>query len=369
MMYKAVATCAFGLESVLSFELGRIGAKEVQVTDGRAVFSADAALIARANLWLRTAERVLIILKEYHAATFDELFDGAYAIDWHSMLRQNDAFPVKGYSMNSTLTSVPACQSVVKKAVVESLKTTYQSPFLPERGRRLRIQFSILRDTCTIMLDTSGDGLHKRGWRPLLNQAPIKETLAAGIADLTRVRRDTRVHDPVCGSGTLVIEAAQKARNIAPGLGRHFAFEDFCFFEEGLLETEKRAAREAVFADAPFDGLGTDIDPEAVEIARRNAKAAGVADCCRFEQADATRTQLDRERLLLANPPYGERLMTAEEARGFYRLFCGNIVRCGIDRMGIITNFAELESFLGRPANRRRKLYNGMLPCQLYMYF
>lgn len=368
-MYKAVATCAFGLESVLSFELKRIGATDIEVTDGRVFFGADAAMIVRANLWLRTAERVMIVLKEYPAATFDELFDGAYEIDWKSMLRQDDAFPVKGYSMSSMLTSVPACQSIVKKAIVESLKKSYGSPFLTERGARIRIQFSIIKDVCTLMLDTSGDGLHKRGWRPLMNEAPIKETLAAGIIDLVHIRRDSRVLDPVCGSGTLVIEAAQKARNIAPGLNRRFSFEDFSFFDSSLLESEKEAARAQIIPDAPFEGLGSDIDANAVEIAQNNAKAAGVGDCCRFEVGDATTRELSAENIILANPPYGERLMTAEQARDFYRDFCDNLNRCKANKIGVITNFAEFEQFMGRKATRRRKLYNGMLQCQLYMYF
>lgn len=367
-MYTAVATCAFGLESVLVFELKRIGAQSVSAADGRVTFEADERMLVRANLWLRTAERVLIILKEYRASTFDELFDGGYSIDWKSIIGKNDAFPVKGYTMNSQLTSVPACQSVLKKAIVESLKKSYDTPFLPERGSKLRIQFSIVKDTCTVMLDTSGDGLHKRGWRPLLNEAPIKETLAAGIVDLTHVRRDTVMHDPVCGSGTLVIEAAQKALNIAPGMLRSFAFMGYSFFESGLLDDEKRLAREQI-AEGGFKGLGTDIDPKAIEIARENAKRAGVEKYCRFEVADAVKTELDPESLILANPPYGERLMTADEARVFYRGFCDNLNNQKVKNLGVITNFTEFEAFLGRKAGKRRKLYNGMLPCQLYMYY
>lgn len=368
-MYKAVATCAFGLESVLLFELKRLGANDVAASDGRVSFSADSAMIARANLWLRTAERVLIVLKEYPAATFDELFDGAFDADWADVIGRDDAFPVKGYTMNSALTSVPACQSVIKKAIVEKLKKSYSTQFLTERGAKIRVQFSIVRDRCTLMLDTSGDGLHKRGWRPLRNVAPIKETLAAGIADLAHVRRDSTVRDPVCGSGTLVIEAAQKARNIAPGLHRMFAFCGYPFMETGLLDIEKRAAREAITADVPFVGFGSDIDAEAVSIARENAAAAGVADCCRFEVADATKADFMPTDLMLANPPYGERLMTEEEARDFYRGFCSNVNRCGVSNLYVITNFREFEQFIGRPADKRRKLYNGMLPCQMYMYF
>ncbi|MBQ8996344.1 MAG: class I SAM-dependent RNA methyltransferase, partial [Oscillospiraceae bacterium] len=205
-MFRAVATCAFGVESVLSYELRHLGFEDVEVHDGRVFFSADPLGIARANLWLRTAERVLIVLGEYDAPDFDALFDGAYAADWASVIDVDDAFPVKGFSMNSNLTSVPACQSVLKKAIVEKLKKQYNTLTLPEVSTEKKVRFSITKNKCTLMLDTSGDGLHKRGYRPLLNEAPIKETLAAAIADFSRCRDDSIVMDPFCGSGTLLIE-------------------------------------------------------------------------------------------------------------------------------------------------------------------
>ena len=216
MKFELIAPCYFGAESTAAFEVRWLGAQDVQVTDGRIAFSGDEGMIAAANLGLRCAERVLILLKRFPANTFDELFDGVFSVPWEELLPADAAFPVKGSSLSSTLSSVPACQSIVKKAVVERLKKGHKTLFLPETGVQYKIRFSIRKNQAELMLDTSGDGLHKRGYRRNATGAPIKETLAAAIADLGRVRRDTLVADPFCGSGTLVIEAAQKAMNIAP---------------------------------------------------------------------------------------------------------------------------------------------------------
>ena len=224
-LYTMVAPCFFGTESTLNFEVKRLGAQNIQVTDGRVAFQGGADMIAAANLNLRTAERVLLLLATYKATTFDELFDGCYAIAWEELLPANAAFPVKGSSLSSQLSSVPACQSIVKKAIVKRLMNGHKVGTLPEDGALYKIRFALRKDTVEIYLDTSGDGLHKRGYRKNATLAPIKETLAAAIADLGRVRRDSLVQDPFCGSGTLVIEAAQKALNLAPGLRRRFAAE------------------------------------------------------------------------------------------------------------------------------------------------
>ena len=222
-LYTLVAPCFFGTESTLHFEIKRLGAQNIQVTDGRIAFQGGAELIAAANLNLRTAERVLLQLARYKATTFDELFDGCYQIPWEELLPADAAFPVKGSSLSSQLSSVPACQSILKKAVVKRLLAGHRVTALPESGDAYKIRFALRKDEVEIYLDTSGEGLHKRGYRKRATLAPIKETLAAAIADLGRVRRDSLVQDPFCGSGTLVIEAAQKALNLAPGLGRHFA--------------------------------------------------------------------------------------------------------------------------------------------------
>lgn len=218
--FELIAPCFFGCESTASFELKRLGAEDLRVTDGRLTFRGGADLIAAANLNLRTVERVMLLLASYRADTFDDLFDGVYAIPWEELLPADAAFPVKGSSLNSKLSSVPACQSIIKKAIVKRLMKGHKTTVLPETGSEYRVQFLLRKDQCEIMLDTSGEGLHKRGYRRNAMEAPLRETLAATIADLGRVRRDSRVEDPFCGSGTLIIEAAQKAMNIAPGLQR-----------------------------------------------------------------------------------------------------------------------------------------------------
>lgn len=368
--FKAVATCGFGLESVLSFELKKLGMANIKTQDGRVTFTASGKDIANANLWLRTAERILIVVAEYPASTFDELFDGAKAIRWGNFIDKTDAFPVKGYSMNSMLTSVPACQSILKKAIVERLKIDYSSQFLPENGGvTKRIQFSIVKDECTVMLDTSGDGLHKRGYRPLLNEAPIKETLAAGIIDLARVFPESQVADPFCGSGTLLIESALRARNIAPGLNRKFAGEQYRFLGDGVFREARDEARRAVKADVPFFARGFDIDPDAIEIAKQNAKRAGVGGCIAFEQADALDFKALDTEIILANPPYGERLLSEREVEVLYKEFGATILRQRYKGLYLISSHPEFETVFGKKATRRRKLYNGMLPCQLFMYY
>ena len=233
--YTLVAPCFFGTESTLAFEVRRLGAGNVQVTDGRVTFQGGAELIAAANLNLRTAERVLLLLATARTTTFDELFDAVYAIPWEELLPPDAAFPVKGSSLSSQLSSVPACQSIVKKAVVKRLMAGHHVSTLPETGALYKLRFALRKDRMEMYLDTSGDGLHKRGYRRNATLAPIKETLAAAIADLGRVRRDSIVQDPFCGSGTLVIEAAQKALNIAPGLRRRFAAESFGFNDNFLF--------------------------------------------------------------------------------------------------------------------------------------
>lgn len=368
-MYRLVATCGFGLESVLSYEIRHLGFEGVEVSDGRIFFDADEYGIAKANIWLRTAERVLIVLDEYPAADFDALYDGAYAADWSSVLTSNDAFPVKGYSLSSKLTSIPACQSVLKKAIVEKLKAQYHTEFLPERGTEKKIRFAIVKDMCTLMLDTSGDGLHKRGYRPLLNEAPIRETLAAGMCDLARVYDDSRVLDPFCGSGTLVIEAAMRALNMAPGLNRRFAAEEYDIVGREIFDEVRQEARSMIKQDIAFCGTGSDIDENAVRIANDNAERAGVAKYCSFSVADARKLTPEEGSLIITNPPYGERLSSPEEAEKLCRDFGRRVIGGKQRGAYIISSLSDFEKHFGAPASRRRKLYNGMIPCQLFMYF
>ena len=367
--FTLVAPCFFGTESTLSFEVRRLGAQNVQVTDGRVAFSGGPEMIAAANLNLRTAERVLLLLKTFPASTFDELFDGVNAIPWEELIPVDAQFPVKGSSLSSQLSSVPACQSIVKKAVVKRLQAGHKTATLPETGALYKIRFAIRKNVVEVMLDTSGDGLHKRGYRRNATLAPIKETLAAAIADLGRVRRDSLVQDPFCGSGTLVIEAAQKALNIAPGLRRRFAAEQFDFVPAAVWREQRQKALDETKLDAAFEGIGYDIDPAAVALANANAKLAGVGERCRFEAADVKDFTAAQNAIVLTNPPYGERLGDAAEAAGLARTLGQVWQRHPGQGLYAITADAEFETHFGKKAARRRKIYNGMIPCQLYMYF
>lgn len=369
MKYHLIAPCYFGTESTAAFEVRRIGAEDVQVTDGRIAFTGGPEIIAAANLNLRCAERVLLLLKSYTATTFDELFDGVYSIPWEELLPADAQFPVKGSSLSSILSSVPACQKIVKKAVVERLKKGHKVLTLPETGALYKLRFSIRKNRVEIMLDTSGDGLHKRGYRRNATGAPIKETLAAAIADLGRVRRDTLVQDPFCGSGTMVIEAAQKAMNIAPGLRRRFCAEHYGFIPQKVWAEQREKALSEVRMDAAFEGCGWDIDPAAVELATQNAKLAGVGDRCHFEVADVADFVPDVAATVLTNPPYGERLGDLETAAKLAGVLGSRWEQNPGQGLYVITADADFERHFGKKAARRRKLYNGMIPCQVYMYY
>lgn len=369
MKYHLIAPCYFGTESTAAFEVRRIGAEEVQVTDGRIAFTGGPEIIAAANLNLRCAERVLLLLKSYTATTFDELFDGVYSIPWEELLPADAQFPVKGSSLSSILSSVPACQKIVKKAVVERLKKGHKVLTLPETGALYKLRFSIRKNRVEIMLDTSGDGLHKRGYRRNATGAPIKETLAAAIADLGRVRRDTLVQDPFCGSGTMVIEAAQKAMNIAPGLRRRFCAEHYGFVPQKVWAEQREKALSEVRMDAAFEGFGWDIDPAAVELATQNAKLAGVGERCHFEVADVADFVPDAAATVLTNPPYGERLGDLETSAKLAGVLGSRWEQNPGQGLYVITADADFERHFGKKAARRRKLYNGMIPCQVYMYY
>ena len=367
--YTLVAPCFFGTEHTLSFEVKRLGAQNVRVTDGRVAFDGDAFMIAAANLNLRTAERVLLLLKTFPASTFDELFDGVYAIPWEELIPTDAQFPVKGSSLSSQLSSVPACQSIVKKAVVKRLQYGHKTSTLPETGAVYKIRFALRKNVVEVMLDTSGDGLHKRGYRKNATLAPIKETLAAAIADLGFVRRDSVVQDPFCGSGTMVIEAAQKSMNIAPGLRRRFAAEQFAFVPAALWAEQRQKALAQVRTDAAFEGVGSDIDPAAVALAAANAKLAGVGDRCHFEVRDVKDFAPRPGAVVLTNPPYGERLGDAAGAAALARTL-GQVWNASpAAGLYAITADADFEAHFGKKATKRRKIYNGMIPCQLYMYY
>lgn len=368
--YKLCAPCLFGLESVLSGELKRLGFEDISVTDGRVEFTADAEGIARANLNLRTAERVLIVLESFRAVTFQQLIDGAEKIPFEEYIGKKDAFPVKGWSLNSQLHSVPDCQSIIKKAAVKRLSRKYGVAWLEESGPTVQIQFSINKDIATIMLDTSGIALHKRGYRKVANLAPIRETLAAGILDIARIYPDTQLYDPFCGSGTFLIEAAYKAKNIAPGIYRRFAAEKWDSLPSKIWQTSREEAIEKVRKDVEFVAFGSDISGEALDIAEANARRAGIAGLIKLKQMDVKNFTLpEKKALVVTNPPYGERLMNGEDLTKLYQTM-GNVFQPSQQiAYYIISSAEDFEQGFGRKANKKRKLYNGMLKCNLYQYF
>ena len=368
--YKLCAPCLFGLESVLSGELKRLGFEDISVTDGRVEFTADAEGIARANLNLRTAERVLIVLDSFRAVTFQQLIDGAEKIPFEEYIGKKDAFPVKGWSLNSQLHSVPDCQSIIKKAAVKRLSRKYGVAWLEESGPTVQIQFSINKDIATIMLDTSGIALHKRGYRKVANLAPIRETLAAGILDIARIYPDTQLYDPFCGSGTFLIEAAYKAKNIAPGIYRRFAAEKWDSLPSKIWQTSREEAIEEIRKDIEFTAFGSDISQDSLEIAQANARRAGISGLIRLEKADVKNFTIpDRKSLVVTNPPYGERLMNGEDLTKLYQTM-GNVFQPSQQTAYYIISSAEnFEQNFGRKADKKRKLYNGMLKCNLYQYF
>lgn len=378
---RMVIPTLFGLEGLVADELKYAGFEGVQAENGRVFLEGDWKEAARANLWVRCGERVLIVLANFKATTFEELFEGTKETPWENFIGSLDSFPVKGWSLNSQLHSIPDCQRIIKKAVVERLKECYGNPWFEETGPTMQIQFSIMKDEVCLMLDTSGAGLHKRGYRKNANEAPIRETLAAGIVNLARVHSDSLVCDPMCGSGTLIIEAALKALNIAPGLMRHFAMEKWGCFPQGVMQQAREEAKQLIKKDAPFEGIAYDIDPQAVELTKENAQKAKVASRIRVKQQDIIRYRaedlgallaegsLHKKAITLCNPPYGERLLDIQEAEKLYQKM--GVVFKPLPKQSyyIITPHEEFEKIFERKADKKRKLYNGMLKCQLYMYF
>ncbi|MBM6871648.1 class I SAM-dependent RNA methyltransferase [Pseudoflavonifractor phocaeensis] len=359
----------FGLEGIAADELRRLDLNNVRAENGRVFCDAVPADIPRVNLNLRTGERVLLVLGRFYAADFDALFEHVRALPWEDFIPRDGAFPVKGYSLNSALHSVPACQSIVKKAVAARLGKVYGLETLPEAGALYQLQFSILKDEVTVMLDTSGAGLHKRGYRAVGVAAPLRETLAAAMVLLSRYRGRDPFCDPFCGSGTIAIEAALIAKNRAPGLNRTFSAQKWGFLPKTAWLDAAGEAMDKEF-DGSYDIWGGDIDPHAVSVARDNAVKADVEDLVRFEVADARKfARSEAYGRVVTNPPYGERLMEKQEAEELYRAF-GQAVRALPDgwRVSVLSSHTEFERTFGRTADKRRKLYNGMIKCDLFQY-
>ena len=360
--------CLFGLEGIAGDELRRLNLEDVQVENGRVLFSGDESALARASIGLRTGERILIRLADFPAKTFEELFQGVYNAPLEDYIPREGAFPVKGHCLNSQLMSVPDCQAIVKKAASKRLGETYGVTWLPETGAKYQLQFSLMNDRAQLYLDTTGPGLHKRGYRAVGNDAPLRETLAAAMVLLTRYRGREFLWDPFCGSGTIVIEAALIARNQAPGLRRRFAGEAFAWSDPQVWNRAREEAKDKEFR-GEYRILGSDNDPKCVSLAMANARKAGVGELIRFQDGDATKLPLPaQEGILICNPPYGERMMEQQSAQRLYAALGRHLKFADGWKKYIITSEPEFEHYFGARADKKRKLYNGMIKCDYYMY-
>ena len=360
--------CLFGLEGLTGDELRRLDMANVRVENGRVLFSGDARALAKANVCLRTGERVLIVLADFRATTFEELFQGVYNTPLEAYIPRDGAFPVKGHCLNSTLMSVPDCQAIVKKAASRRLGEKYGISWLPETGAKYQLQFSLMNDRAQLFLDTSGPGLHKRGYRANANDAPLRETLAAAMVILTRYRGREFLWDPFCGSGTIPIEAAMIAKNKAPGAYRRFSAEAFAWMDPKLWGEVRTEAKDREF-HGNYRILGSDNDPKCVSLAMANARKAGLGDLIDFRDGDATKLSLPcDEGILICNPPYGQRMMEQQSAQRLYAALGRHLKFADGWKKYVITSEPEFEHYFGKRADKKRKLYNGMIKCDYYMY-
>ncbi|MEA5085498.1 MAG: class I SAM-dependent RNA methyltransferase [Lachnospiraceae bacterium] len=365
-----IATTTFGLEACVKREVINLGFSDVKTFDGRVEFTGDEADIAKANLWLRFASKVLIKVGEYKATTFDQLFEGAKALDWSEWITEDGKFTVTGKSVKSTLFSVPDCQAIVKKAVVEKLKMKYNVDWFDETGADYTIQVALLNDMATLTIDTTGGGLHKRGYRETAMVAPLKETLAAAMVDLSYWKRDRVLLDPLCGSGTIPIEAALIAKNIAPGLNRKFASEEWARIDKNIWKQARVEAYKAIDHDFTPVIYASDMDEEAIEVARENAIKAGVDDCIEFSVKPCQEAKLIGDYgCMITNPPYGERIGELKEVEQLYRDM-GELMRTNPTWSAyVITSMEYFESLFGRKADAKRKLFNGRIKIDYYQFF
>ena len=369
--YTLVAPCFFGVEKMLNREIQNLGYEIIKTEDGRVTYKTDEYGIAKSNIYLRCAERVHLKVAEFEARSFDELFEGTKRINWAKYIPFGAQFPIsKASSIKSKLYSTPDIQSIVKKAVVESLKKSYlETGLLKEDKEKYPIYVFIHKDKVTLTIDTSGTALHKRGYRERANKAPIRETLAAAIMELVPWRPGRTLVDPMCGSGTLLIEAAMKGINMAPGLNREFISESWRTMDKKIWWDVRREAYAKINEDIEFKIYGYDIDEEALEIARENAEIAGVADYIEFKYGDATEFSSDEEYgFIVTNPPYGERLEDADTVKMLYKQLGYAFRKLKNWSYYLITSYEDFENEFGGEANRRRKLYNGMLKSNLYQY-
>lgn len=370
MKYKLLATAAMGLEGIVADELRDLGF-ETTTDNGKVFFTGDEEAIARANVWLRVADRVKLVVGEFPARTFDQLFEGTKALPWETYLPVDANFPVSGKSVKSTLYSVPDCQSIVKKAIVERLKSAYKRmSYLDESGARYKVEVSILKDKVLLTLDTSGAGLHKRGYRTTQGDAPLKETLAAALVKVSKWSPHRPFVDPFCGSGTLCIEAAMIGQNIAPGYNREFDAEHWKFIKPAVWDKVREEADAQADYDQELTILGTDIDHRMIEIAKSNALEAGFADIIEFKQMQATdfTTRLENG-VIVSNPPYGERIGEVEEIEKTISQFGYVMEKYPSWSVYLLSSMENLETVYGKKATKKRKLFNGFIRTDYYQFW
>ncbi len=368
--FNFIATTTFGLESTVKREVQNLGFENIKVQDGRVEFTGDLRDMARANIYLGGADRVLLKLAEFKALEFEDIFQAVKKINWAYFMPQDANFVVTGKSVKSKLSSVPACQSVTEKAIVEKMKETYKLSIFPKSGAKYKVLISILKDTAIITIDTSGEGLHKRGYRETAVKAPLKETLAYSLIELSYWKKDRVLLDPVCGSGTIAIEAAMKAKNIAPGLSRKFVSETWSFSDPQVWKDVRAEAFSKIDVDFTPKIYASDIDPKNIEIAKENAYNAGVDDCIIFECKPFREVKLPEQYgVTICNPPYGERIGILKEVEDLYRDM-GKLYQADPTwSFYCITSHEEFERIYGKRADQKRKLYNGMIKIDYFQYY
>jgi putative N6-adenine-specific DNA methylase len=368
--YTLIATSAMGLESIVAAEVRQLG-YECQVENGKVIFQGDENAIARANLWLRTADRVKVLVGEFKAYSFDELFEQTKKLPWENYLPEDAEFPVQGKSVKSKLYSVSDCQSIVKKAIVERLRMHYnRTSWLEESGSLFKIEVALHKDVATITLDTSGQGLHKRGYRVGQGEAPLKETLAAALIQLTTWNADRPFVDPFCGSGTITIEAALIGQNIAPGFNRDFLAEEWPWISADVWNKARMEAEDLAKYDQPLDILGTDIDHRMIEISKENALEAGLGDLVKYKQMQVRDFHSDKQYgVIVGNPPYGERLGERKEVERMYEEMGRAFKQLDTWSVYMMTSHEGFEQFYGKQATKKRKLFNGFIKTDYYQYW
>jgi putative N6-adenine-specific DNA methylase len=367
---QLIATSAFGIESITARELKKLGYFDQKVENGKVTFTGDETAICRSNLWLRTADRVLLKMGEFKALSFEELFEQTKALPWDDIIPVDAEFPVEGKSIDSKLFSVPDCQAIVKKAIVEKLKERYKCEWFKEDGPRYRIEVALLKDIVTLTIDTSGAGLHKRGYRKLVGGAPLKETLACAMILVSHWNKDRILVDPFCGSGTIPIEAALIGKNIAPGLGRDFDSEKWNIISQKQWDDARDEAYDMIQEDTELRIHGSDIDEDAMSLARYHAKKAGVDDAIHLQRLPvADISSRYKYGIIICNPPYGERLGETEYVENLYREMGRVFKRLDSWSYYVITSNLEFEKLFGKRADKKRKLYNGRLLCNYFQYF